>query len=147
MPWSNAAAQNYVLLLENGIQTSVPGVQSETQEDLLVYDGETYRDEIDATFMGTGRSLIIEQAGGGVAVTNGLQVETPGIISGALTYDSPSDPHLEQSDSFTHTEPRPLEKTRTRIIWWSGASGTGDVVAWSWQEQIVTFSPSDFIRI
>jgi hypothetical protein len=147
MPWSNAAAQNYVLLLQNGIQTSVPGVQSETQEDLLVYDGETYRDEIFATEMGTGRTMIITQAGGGVAVTNGLQVETPGIISGALSFTTPSDPHLEESDSFTHTPPHPLEKTRTRFVWWSGASGTGNVVAWAWQEQVVTFSPSDFIRI
>jgi hypothetical protein len=147
MPWSNAAPANYVLLLKNGFETAFPGVQSETSEDLEGFLPEVYRDELDSTFMGTGRSLIIEQAGGGVAVTNGLQVETPGIISGALTYDSPSDPHLEQSDSFLHVDPRPTPYTRTRLIWWSGATGTGDVVGWAWMDRIEAFSPSNYIQL
>lgn len=143
MPWSNASAQNYVLLIRNGIQTDVANVQSETAEDVEYYDGETYRDEIDSTFMGTARSLVGDGGGFAPLISNGFQGE----ISSFSGFDTVNDPHLEQSDSFTHTPPHPLEKTRTRFLWWSGASGTGDVVGWAWADQVVDFSPSTHVRI
>lgn len=149
MPWSNSATQNYVLLLKNGIQTDVPGVQSETQEDIEQFDGETYRNELDATFIGTGRTLQInKQGGGGIVVTNGEQTLFNGTL-GTDTYSFavPSDPHLEKSDSFTGTPPHPLESKRTRFLWWSGPSGTGNVVDWAWADQVINFSPSPHVRI
>jgi hypothetical protein len=149
MPWSNSAPSPYVLLLRNGIQTSVPGVQSETQENLQLFDGETYRDELDATFLGTGRTLQINKTGGGgIVVTNGEQTVFNGSAgTDTYTFATPSDPHLEQSDSFTHTAPRPVESTRTRLLWWSGAAGGGNVVGWAWADQVVDFSPSAHVRI
>lgn len=147
MPWSNTAADNYVLLLRNGIQTAVPGVQSETAEDVQLFNGKNYRDIVDATTMGTGRTLAINQGANGVVITNGEQTTFPTILSGAITFQTPSDPHFEESDVITHTAPRPEESTRTRLLWWSGATGTGNVVAWAWADQVVDMSPSDHIRI
>lgn len=139
--WSNTSAQNYVLYVRGRIQTNAPGIQSETQEDLLVFDTEYYRDELDSAFLGTARTLL--QASGGAfntIIANGLQVTSD-------TFDSfaaQNDPHMEQSDSFTHTPPHPLEKTRSRLYWWSGPTGTGNVVASCWADQYVTLSPSNY---
>jgi hypothetical protein len=143
MPWSNAAPAPYVLLLRNGIQTSVPGVQSETQEDLQLFDGETYRDELDATFLGTGRNVAVTGSGTDAIITNGNQSS----ITGSTGYQAVQDPLMEESDSFSHTPPRPVESTRTRLLWWSAASGTGNVVGWAWADQVVDFSPSTHVRI
>lgn len=144
MPWSNAAQDDYVLLLRNGIETNVQGVQSETAEDVEQYDGETYRDELDATFLGTARNTLIGGSSDAL-IPNGSTTNVVG--PSGLTYDTVQDPLMEQSDSFTHTEPRPLKSTRTRLLWWSAASGGGNVVSWAWADQVVSFSPSAYIRI
>lgn len=141
--WSNAVAQDYVLTLKNSTKTSavMVGIQSATSEDLLVYDTEYYRDTIDAAFMGTGRSLnVTENGGDGVLVPNGSLTNVVS-TGGGLTFESPSDVHLEQSDEFTHTPPHPLEKTRTMFYFWSGATGTGNVVASCWQDQFIALTP------
>lgn len=147
MPWSNAAPANYVLLLKNGFETAFPGVRSETSEDLEGFLPEVYRDELDSTFIGTGRTLNVNQGANGFVVTNGEQTVNPATISGAITFATPSDPHMEQSDSFLHVVPRPTPYTRTRLIWWSGAAGTGDVVGWAWMDRIEAFSPSNYIQL
>lgn len=147
MPWSNSAADNYVLLLRNGIQTAVPGVQSETAEDVQLFNGKNYRDEMNASFIGAGRTLAgIAGGTSAVLVTNGDQHNVT-VAGGTWSFSTPSDPHIEESDSFTHTPPRPEEITRTRFLWWSGATGTGNVVAWAWADQVIDMSPSDHIRI
>lgn len=142
--WTNAVASPYVLYLRGRIQTSLGNVMSETQEDLLVFDTEYYRDELDASFMGTGRTLA-GVAGGtnAVLVTNGEQHNVL-VSGGTFAFSTPSDPHLEESDSFTHTPPHPLEKTRSRLYWWTGANGTGSVVGTAWADQVICLSPSDY---
>src|SRR5688572_16719307 len=100
--WSNAVAQDYVLTIKNAIKTEavMEGIQSATQEDLIVYDTEVYRDTIDAAFMGTGRSLsLLEGGGDGLLVANGTLV-TSTSAGGAFTYQTPSDTHMEESDEF-----------------------------------------------
>jgi hypothetical protein len=145
--WSSSEPKNYVLLLAGGIKSPMKGIQSQTQVDVVWYDNEVYRDEIDAPFMGTGRTLNVNQGGGGFVISNGEQAVEPGIISGAITYASPSDPHLEQSDSFLHVAPRFTEKTRSAYLWWSGASGTGDVIGTCWADEFVALSPDTFTRL
>lgn len=142
--WTNTEARNYVLYLRGRIQTNLGAVMSETQEDLIVYDTEYYRDEIDAAFMGTARSLIVNQGANGFIVSNGEQTVNPTILSGALTYATPSDPHLEESDSFNHVPPNPLAKTRSRLYWWSGAPDASNVVGAAWADQVICLSPSEY---
>lgn len=141
--WSNTVAQDYVLTIKNSIKTSavMPGIQSATQEDLLVYDAEVYRDTIDSAFMGTGRTLsLLEGGGDGLLIGNGTLVSSTS-AGGAFTYQTPSDPHLEESDEFTHTPPHPMEKTRSMFYFWSGATGTGNLIASVWADQFVSLTP------
>lgn len=145
MPWSNAAQQNYTLLLKNGFETNVPGVQSETQEDIEGFLPEVYRDEMDATFTGATRNTLVESASTDSLIPNGSITNVTGVSD--LTYAAVQDPILEESDSFTHTAPRPTPYTRTRFLWWSGASGSGNVVAWAWEDRIEAFSPSEFTQL
>lgn len=145
--WSNTTAGDLYLLLKRGIQTKLQGVMSQESEDFVFYIGETYRDEIDAAFMGAARSLIVNQGANGFIVANGEQTVTPTILSGALSYASPSDVHLEQSDSFTHTEPRPLQVTRTLLRWYDGANASGNVVGEGWRDLVEDSSNTPFERI
>jgi hypothetical protein len=141
--WSNTIAQDYVLTLKNSTKTSavMPGIQSATQEDLIVYDTEVYRDTIDAAFMGTGRTLNLTEGGGdGLLVSNGTLVSSTS-AGGAFVFGTPSDPHLEESDEFTHTPPNPLAKTRSIFYFWSGATGTGNVIAACWADQFIAITP------
>lgn len=146
--WSNTAAQNYYVLNRRGIITQLSGVMSQESIDVVFYTGETYRDELDAGFIGAARTLLFEKSGtDSTYVANGQQDTGPSPVSGLLTYATTSDPHLEQSDSFTHTEPRPLQVTRTRLIWWSGAAASGNVVGHGWVDEVVEFSSNEFDRI
>jgi hypothetical protein len=141
--WSNAVAQDYVLTLKNSTKTSavMVGIQSATQEDLSYWDTEYYRDTIDAAFMGTGRTLNLTEGGGdGLLIANGALTNTTS-AGGPFTYVDPSDRHLEESDEYTHTPPHPLEKTRAMFYFWSGATGTGNVVAQCWQDQFIALTP------
>ncbi len=146
--WSSAAQKNYVLLLDGGIKSPMKGVQSQTQVDVVWYDNEVYRDEIFAPQMGTGRTLQVNKAGGGgFFAFNGEQAIEPGVIgSDAFTYATPSDPHLEKSDSITHTPPRFTQKTRSAYLWWDGADGTGNVVGTCWADQFIALSPETYTR-
>lgn len=145
--WSSTTAQDYVLTLKNSTKTSavMASIQSATSEDLLVYDTEYYRDEIDAAFMGTARSLIAHESGGvgnqDALVPNGSITNVVGSSGSTIGFPAANDPHLEESDSFTHTAPHPLEKTRTMFYFWSGANGTGNVVSCCWQDQFIALTP------
>lgn len=147
--WDNAAAKDYWVLNRRGVVTQLIGVMSQQSEDVEYYNGETYRDELDAAFTGVGRSLQVNKTGGGgIVIANGDQTLFNGTLgTDTYTYATPSDPHLEQSDSFTHTPPRPLQVTRTRLTWWSGAAGSGSVIGQGWIDEVLEFSSNAFDRI
>lgn len=142
--WTSDTVANYSVAFQGRFQTRLLGVQSETQEDILLYDKEYYRDQLFAPELGTGRTLA-GVAGGtnAVIIANGDQ-QTTTVSGGTWAFSAVSDPHFEESDSFTHTPPRPLEKTRTRLYWWSGPNGTGNVVGSCWADQNPILSPNDF---
>ena len=141
--WSNTDPLDYVLTLKNSTKTQdvMEGIQSATQEDLIVFDSEVYRDTIDAAFMGTGRTLNLTEGGGdGLLIANGALTNTTS-AGGAFTYVDPSDKHLEESDEYTHTPPNPLAKTRSMFYFWSAANGSGNVIASCWADQFVALTP------
>jgi hypothetical protein len=47
--------------------------------------------------------------------------------------------YTAQSDSYTHHEPRPHAKTRSRYKW---TTATG--MFWAWQDQIISVSTNPF---
>lgn len=146
--WSNTVAQNYHILNKRGIVSELIGVMSQESIDFVYYPGDTYRDEIDAAFMGSPHTLAGDTTGPTAAVvfTNGEQANLT-VSGGTFTYAAVSDPHFEESDSFTHTAPRPLEITRTKLIWWSAAGGTGNVVGEGWRDVVEELMPAPFDRI
>lgn len=104
--------------LEGGIVLLITDVTDEyTPTDVEIYDGETYRNEIDAGFIGTARSLLVDVSGGvgsgPVAIPNGSNLNVVGGSGDTIAYSAVSDPHLEQSDSFTGTPPHFKAKKRT----------------------------------
>lgn len=111
------------VLLEGGSVLPISGVTDEyTPTDVEIYDGETYRNEINAAFMGTARTLTLTENGGnGFIIANGGNISSSS-AGGAFTFATTNDPHLEKSDSWTATPPWPLKKTRTI---WSFPRGTG----------------------
>lgn len=149
--WSNSEAKSYVLLLKNGIQTGavMSGIMSETQEDVLNYTGEVYRDDISAATLGRsaqGVTMTFVEAAGAVVSNAG-----PNVLVGAsvptTTVTSITDPRFDQSDVFTHTAPRYLRNTRSRLIWWSAANGTGNVIGHCWEDQYISLTPVEMERI
>ncbi len=87
---------------------TISGALSTTYVDLLVYDGEYYRNELDAAYIG-GANL----------------GDTPTSGSIILGYN----PAFEaKDDRYNHTEPHPLQKTVTVVRFWDGAGGTGNRV-------------------
>lgn len=147
--WTQATARDYHLTLKRGqLQTQelIESVKSETTEDILYHDGEWYRNEIDAAFMGTARTLISHETGGlspvDALIPNGTNDAVVAGSSGAtIGFPTVNDPHLEQSDSWTGTPPHPLQKTMTKICWWGDESGTGELIGWAWLHEVYSFLP------
>lgn len=148
-----------VVLKGNIIQT-ILGVESETFEDLIQYDGSTYRDTIDSAFLGRDietkkpayepenwESIVRgttttgipdgenPSATGEVEIVGTLKIPSDGLLGDNITviYEYPTkstlpklreieDLYFEESDEYNHVEPRPQQRTRTRVRWWNGAS-------------------------
>lgn len=153
-------ALDFTVVLKGNILSTVPGVNSETFEDLLQFDGATYRDTIDSAVLGRDIQIkkpayeveefetpvsgtVSTNIGDGEDVTIDGDIEEIGSIripnDGTLgdelkmfyKYNTTSflpkqravdDLYFEESDEFKHEPPRPQEKKRTRIRWWSGLS-------------------------
>lgn len=128
------AAEAIYVLLEGSAVLPITGVTEQyVPTDVLIYDGETYRDTIDAGFIGTARSLIVHETGGvspvDVVISNGSTTNVIGSSGTTLSYAAVNDPFIEESDEFTHTPPHPLEKTRTL---WTFTRGSGfSCVVWA----------------
>ncbi len=87
---------------------TVFGASSITYVDETVYDGEVYRDELDAAYVG-GSNLSTSPTSGSF------------IMGYNYAFQS-------KDDRFTHTVPRYMQKTVTLVKFWDGASGTGNQV-------------------
>lgn len=120
--------------------------------DLSYFDGSTYRDTLDAGFLGCPRTLVrqgrdtdlslnIAQsyvAWNGYAAYPAMErsVEPDPAIPDFAEFADVSDPHLEESDEFTHTEPRFWEKQRTEIQFRTADAGAGDILSFVWKDEI-----------
>lgn len=122
-----AFPETVYVLLEGGSVLIITDVSAEfTPSDVDIYDGETYRDEIDANFIGTARSLMVTVTGGSSAgatvISNGSNTNVVDSGGGTMAFGAVNDPMIEESDSFTHTEPRFKAKKRTM---WTFTRATG----------------------
>lgn len=116
----------YVLLEGGSVLIFTEVSAAHTPSDVEIYDGETYRDTIDANFIGTARSLIAHETGGvsnqDALVPNGAITNVVGSSNSAIGFATVNDPHIEESDEFTHTAPHFKAKKRTI---WTFTRGTG----------------------
>lgn len=144
--WSNTVAQSYYVLSRQGFSTQLVGVMSQVSLSVQYQPGQGYRDEIDASFMGSARTLAGNGGPDAVVIPNGDQTNVQ-VAGGAWTYSTPSDPHFEESDSFNHTPYRTVIFGRTRLQWWSGAGGTGNLIGEGWDDQILQLSSNPFERV
>lgn len=101
------------VLLRNQQYLTVENAETETFDDKLVYDGETYRNELPAGYIGR-------------LYANSV----------AIPFVSPGSPE-SLDDRVTATAPFPLEKTRTMIVW---ADLDGDTVGECWADQFIGIS-------
>lgn len=117
------AAQTYTMRLRDGTISVVQGVVSETTEDVTIYDLTNYRDSLDAGYLGR------ELTGSFITpVVSPIPVES-------------------EDDVYNHVAPHNEIKKRTRIVFWSAAAGTGDVLGWVWADEVRAISIGTFTRV
>lgn len=146
--WTQTTARDYHLTLKRGqLQTTelITAVKSETQEDVVYCDGEWYRDEIDAAYLGAPRTLLVHETGGvspvDTVISNGSDTNVLGSSGTTLSFPVGQDPYMDKSDSVTHEPLRKAIKTMTKVLWWSDEGGTGELVGWTWLIEIYSFLP------
>jgi len=124
----------FVVTLVDGVKHQFEA-ESWTFVDDLEYDGSTHRDIITSADMGRaalGVDVRFIQSGGLFgSLLDMPDSNTKGIgqLGDTIQVTQLEDAKFEQSDVFTHTPPRPTEKTKTYAVFWSGAGGTGNQVA------------------
>ena len=127
-------AYDLYLLLESSVYTKISGVVSETIENVDLFDSSTYRDEPNASYLGSppitigqSQSILGDSATpvfdgvvgvGGGSVTN-TTLEFKSAVGTNTVFNTGNNSYFDKCDSITHTEPRKWEKTRTRYRWWT----------------------------
>jgi hypothetical protein len=152
--WTQTTAGSYHLTLKRGqLQTValMTSIKSETQEDVDYSDGEWYRDEIDAAFLGAPRTLLVHETGGvspaDVVISNGSNTNVVGSSGTTLSFPTGQDPYMDKSDSVTHEPLRKAIKTMTKTLWWGGESGAAPLIGWTWTHEIYSFLPVEITKV
>lgn len=109
-----------IVLLKGNMTLTVVGALSETQASVTYSDATNYRNELPASYIGRA-------------------------WNDSNTSASAS-PEWVEDDRATATSPINLQKTRSMMLWWDGAAGTGNIVGKCWQDQFIGYGTSaDFI--
>ena len=123
-------AYDLYLLLESSVYTKISGVVSETIENVNLFDSSTYRDEPNASYLGSppitigqSQSILGDSVTpvfdgvvgvGGGSVTN-TTLEFTSAVGTNTVFNTGNNSYFDKCDSITHTEPRKWEKTRTDL--------------------------------
>lgn len=134
----------YLLLKNDRIVCQITGALSVSAQDVLVYDTSTHSELIDASMTGNAHMM--------PTVLKGSESNAASGFGGTLTSFSGSSA-LKGADSLaagttdsimcdpSAVTPVPTQKTDTLFKWWSGASGSGNLVAMAWKSQIRYVGP------
>lgn len=138
------AARDYIVVTEDGKEMLLPGVLSITKEDVVNYDNSVYRDSLGQDVLGRAVISNVSQSftvpgGTGTLTATGLEGVWE-VKDGTDTYAIGgevvrTDPYFEEDDAFNHVPPHQTEKKDTRYCFWTGATGTGDLVGSVWKSQ------------
>ncbi len=125
----------YNVLQKGRITTQVKNALSHTYDDQDEYDATNYRNELDASYLGRAWVMDTDTTAGDIAQSSQMQGVPPwdGNVSTAQDAES-------MDDRLNAEEPRNELKKRTKLIIWSGAGGTGDILFEGWADQIISFS-------
>lgn len=115
--------RTYTVLHKGRITTSVKGALSHTYADEDVYDGTNFRNELDASYLGREWATVA------------IAWATPP-ATGQVAEAS--------DDRLRNVDPHNELKKRTKLIIWSGAAGTGDVLFEGWADRIESFSIGEY---
>lgn len=134
------------VLLRGGAYLTIYDAISKMDEDIFSFPGTTYRDTLDASFMGRSPPSVLN-----VEITTFTTGTSPssygaGDFNVTTGDSSPATvtPVLEEvilmmqeSDEYTHADPRALQTTRTMTKWLTTGSF---VVGWAWTDRIIGVS-------
>lgn len=162
--WSSAVAQSIYIRQTGLVQTGpIAGVMSCSLVDITNYDQDVYRDTSDIT--SPWPAFIQHVLAGGppyaaltptpyqlgldtyatklLTKTTEAGVETKADIPIADATDAVT----TLDDRASHIPPRSTQKTRSMYLWWSGATGTGNVLASCWADEFISTSLAEFNSI
>lgn len=137
--WSSTAPQSGYLIVKK-VQSTAPivGVMSQTQVDLTVFDKETYRNELSQNFIGPADWPSFNLSGMPVFISPITPLTSP--------FDQTTGSEVILDDVATSlatgvpVDPHSTPKKESYFLFWSGATGTGNVLAMCKIEDFVEFS-------
>ena len=145
--WSNAAPQSGYLIVNGRTQSQTPivGVQSRTQIDVAIYDMDTYRNEMSAARIGRPWQIITEvdqvsPGGSGVVIGPSPAGVVVDELDPPVVIAQTQDTVVAKDDPYNATPPFSTPKIRSLYLFWSGASGTGDILAECWADEYTEFA-------
>lgn len=118
----NADAQSYyVLLRKKNTYRQIAGVTSVVTADVVVYDLDTYRDDL------TGEKGVDSHQDN--LATNPVNAPTSDLSDGIIQSSSGGDTiYTSISDVAAHIPPRYFGKKVTEVSFWSQAAGAGNLL-------------------
>ncbi len=139
--WSSTVAQDGYLIVRGKIQSQdkITGVMSCAQITLEIFDTTTYRNELSAAYIGRpwanfASELVENTAGTGLLQANGVFSYVGGVPV------QNQDTVTENDDQFNAVEPFSTPKQLSYFTLWSGANGTGNVLAFWRADEHTEFS-------
>lgn len=144
--WTSTAAQNVYIIVNGRTQSQQPitGVQSCTQIDVTTYDTDTYRNELSAAYVGRSWVYRLDYTVGGLndaeVISGNFGAATSISGDGTSAFSQVEDTLSTKDDVYMGTLPFSTPKIRSMMLFWSGASGTGNVVHQCWVDEETQYS-------
>ncbi len=136
--WSSTVAQNgYLIVKKVQSNTAIAGVMSCSQFDIDTYNGDTYRNELSGNFIGPVNWYSFNMSGMPVSIAPITPLTSP------FDQTTESEVILDDIAATCAGTPIPPYTAPERIsffLFWSGATGTGNVLAMCKVEDFVEFS-------
>lgn len=154
-PATSTVPETIYVALNNGRSVQVTQVYGSHREHVPFYDGEVFRDTLDASFVGAGAvgegAFLLKDIGAAETVAgtpgtpNTLTVSSSGtVVTGAASLpveplDTEAGKLIAQSDEALHQIPRLSQKCRTRITYLRKTKDEVPVellFRWFWEDEI-----------
>ncbi len=141
--WSNTVAQDGYLIVRGKIQSQNPikGVMSCSQFDLIIYDTTTYRNELSSAYIGRPWADFATNIDDPTSVTVPVALAAVnGVFRISSATTQTQDTITAKDDQYNATPPFSTPKMLSFFMFWSGATGTGNLLAFCRVDEFTEWS-------